>query len=185
MNLGHFPFFQVCLVGVCLFYLWISQHSEEIVYPIILYKYRERTKYSPNSCSVMFNSLWPHRLQHARPSCPSPTPWIYSNSCPSSRWCQPTISSVAPFSCLQSFPASGSFLMSQLFISGSQTIGASAAASVLPMNIQSWFSLGLTGLISLKSKGLLRVFSSMRLKWPSRSINGHRHRGRTVMWRQT
>ena len=111
MNLGHFPLCQVCLVGVCLFYLWISQHSEGIVYPIILYNYRERTKYSPNSHSVMFNSLWPHGLQHTRPPCPSPTPWVYSNSCPSSQWCHPTISSsVIPFSsCLQSFPESGSF----------------------------------------------------------------------------
>ena len=112
------------------------------------------------SCSVVSNSLWPHELQHARLPCPSPTPGACSNSCPSSRWCHPTISSsVVPFpSCLQSFPASGSFLMSQFFTSGGQSIGISASASVLPMNIQDWFALGLTGWISLLSKGLSRVF---------------------------
>ena len=101
-----------------------------------------------------------HGLQHARLPCSSPTPWAYSNSCPSSRWCHPTISSsVVPFSsCLQSFPVSGSFLMSQLFTSGGQSIQASASTSVLPMNIQDWFPLGLTSLI-LKSKRLSRFFS--------------------------
>ena len=99
---------------------------------------------------VISDSLQPHGLQHARPPCPSPTPGIYSNSCPLSPWCHPTISSsVIPFSsCLQSFPASGSFPMSQFFTSGGQRIGASASASVLPMNIQDWFPLGWTGLIS-------------------------------------
>ena len=107
-------------------------------------------------------SLWPHGLQHARPPCPSPTPGVYSNSCPLSRWCHPTISSsVIPFSCcLQSFSALGSFPMSRLFTSNDQTLGASASVLVLPMNIQSWFHLGLIGLISLLSKGLSRVFSS-------------------------
>ena len=114
------------------------------------------------SCSVMSDSLWPHGLQHARPPCPSPTPRIYSNSCPSHQWCHPTISSsVVPFfSHLQSFPALWSFPMSWFFASGGQSIGASASASALPMNIQGWFPLGLTGLISLKSKGLSRVFSN-------------------------
>ena len=104
----------------------------------------------------MSDSFQPHRLQHTRPPCPSPTPGAYSNSCPLSRWCHPTISSsVIPFSsCLQSFPAWGSFPMSQFFASGGQSIGASALASVLPMNIQDWFPLGLTGLTSLQSKGL-------------------------------
>ena len=113
------------------------------------------------SCSVVFNSLRPHGLHHARLPCPSPTPRTYSNSCPSSWWCHPTISSsVIPFSsCLQYFPASGSFPMSQ-FSSGGQSIEVSASASVLPMNIQDWFPLGLTGWISLPSKGLLRVFSN-------------------------
>ena len=112
------------------------------------------------SRSVMSVSLQPHGLQHTRPPCPSPTPRDYSNSCPLSWWCHPTISSsVVPFSSrLQSFPASGSFLMSQLFTSGGQSIGASA--SVLPMNIQDWFPLGWTGWISLQSKGLSRVFSN-------------------------
>ena len=110
----------------------------------------------------MSNSLRPHGLQHARPPCPSPTPRVYSNSCPLSWWCHPTISfCVIPFSShLQSFPASGSFPMSWFFASGDQSIGASASASVLPMNIQDWSPLGWTGWISLLSKGLSRVFSS-------------------------
>ena len=114
------------------------------------------------SRSIMSSSLQTHGLQHARPPCPLPMLRIYSNSCPLSRWCHPTISSsVIPFSsCLQSFPASGSFPMSQLFASGGQNIGVSASASVLPMNIQGWFPLGWTGWISLQSKGLLRVFSN-------------------------
>ena len=103
-----------------------------------------------------------HGLQHARPPCPSPTPGACSNSCPLSQWCHPTTSfSVFPFSsCLQSFPASGSFQMSQFFASGGQCIGVSASASVLPMNIQDWFPLGLTGLIFWQPKGHSRVFSS-------------------------
>jgi len=114
------------------------------------------------SHSVVSNSLWPHGLQHARLPCPSPTPGACSNSCPSSQWCHPTVSSsVVPFSsCLQSIPASGSFLMSQLFTSGGQSTEVSASASVLPMNIQDWSPLGWTGLISLQSKGLSRVFSN-------------------------
>ena len=106
--------------------------------------------------------LWPHGLQHARPPCPSPNPGVYSNSCPLSLWCPPTISSsVIPFSsCLQSFPASGSFPISQFFTSGGQSIKVSASASVIPMNIQDWFPLGWTGWISLQSKGLQRVFSN-------------------------
>ena len=106
------------------------------------------------SCSVISDSLWPHGLQHARPPCPSPTPKVYSNSCPLSQWCYPTISSsVIPFSsCLQSFTASGSFQMSQFFTSG-QSIGVLASASVL-------FPLGRTDWISLQSKGLSRVCSN-------------------------
>ena len=113
------------------------------------------------SRSVMSDSLRPHESQHTRPLCPSPTPGVHPNSCPLSQWCHPTISaSVVSFSsCLQSFPASGSFL-SQLFTSGGQIIGASASASVLPMNIKDWFPLGWTGWISLLSKGLSRVFSN-------------------------
>ena len=111
------------------------------------------------SRSVVSNSLQPHGLQHARPPCPSPTPGVYSNSCPLSQWCHPTISSSAvPFSCrLQSFPASGSFLVSQFFPSGGQSTGVSVSASVLPVDIQDWFPLGQTGWISLQSKGLSRV----------------------------
>ena len=111
------------------------------------------------SGSVVSDSFRPHGLQHTRLPCPSPSPRACSNSCPLSWWCHSTISSsVIPFSsCLQSFPASGSFLMSQLFVSGVQNIGASASASVLPVNIQDWFPLGLTSLISLQSKGLSRV----------------------------
>ena len=114
------------------------------------------------SRSVVSNSLWRHGLQHSRLSCPSLSSKVCLISWPLSWWCHPAISSsVSPFSsCLQSFLASGSFLMSQLFTSGGRSIGASALASVLPMNIQGWFSLGLTGLISLLSKGLSRVFSS-------------------------
>ena len=114
------------------------------------------------SRSVVSDSLQPKGLQHARLPSPSPTPGACSNWCSSSWWCHSTISSsVVPFfSCLQSFPASGSFLMSQFFASGGQSIGASASASVLPMNIQDWFPLGWTGWISLQSKGLSRVFSN-------------------------
>ena len=112
--------------------------------------------------SVMSNSLQPHGLQHARPPCPSQIPGVYPNSCPSSRWCHPTISSsVVPFSsCLQSFPASGSFQRSQLIVSGGQSIGVSASTSVLPMDTQDSSPSGWTGWISLQSKGLSRVFSN-------------------------
>ena len=114
------------------------------------------------SRSVMSNSLRSHESQHARPPCPSPTSGVHSDSRPSSQWCHPAISSsVVPFSsCPQSFPASESFSMSQLFAWGGQSIGVSALASVLPMNIQDWFPLGWTDWISLQSKGLSRVFSS-------------------------
>ena len=113
------------------------------------------------SRSVMFNFSQPHESQHTRPPCPSPTPGVYSNSCPSSWWCLPaTSSSVIPFSFPQSLPASGSFPVSQLFASGGQSIWVSASTSVLPMNNQDWSPLGWTGWISLQSKGLSRVFSN-------------------------
>ena len=114
------------------------------------------------SRSVASDSLWPHESQPTRLPCPSPTPRVYSNSCPSSQWCHPDISSSAiPFSsCPQSLQVSGSFPMSQLFTWGGQSIGVSAAALVLPMNTQDWSPLGWTGWISLQSKGLSRVFSS-------------------------
>ena len=113
------------------------------------------------SHSVMSDSLRPHELQQDRLPCPSPTPGVYSNSCPLSQWCHPTISSsVVPFSThFQSFPASGSFPMSQ-FASGGQSTGVSASPSVPPKNIQDWFPFGFTGWISLQSKGLSRVFSN-------------------------
>ena len=137
------------------------------------------------SHSVKFDSLWPHELQHSRSPCPSPTPGVHLNPCPLSRWCHPTISSsVVPFSsCPQSFPASGSFPMSQLFASGGQSIGVSASASVLLMHIQDWFPLELIDLNSLQSKGLSRVFSTPQFKsinfgaqlslWSSPHIHPH------------
>ena len=114
------------------------------------------------SRSVVSDSLRPHEPQHARPPCPSPTPGVHPNPCLWRRWCHPTISSsVIPFSsCPQSFPASGSFPMSQLFASGGQSIGVSASTSVLPIDTQDWSPLGWTGWISLQSKGLSRVFSN-------------------------
>ena len=118
------------------------------------------------SRSVVSDSLQPHGLQHARPPCPSPTPGVYSNTCPLSRWCHPTISSsVIPFSsCLQPFPASESFPVSQPFASGGQSIGVSVSASVFPMNIQDWFPLGLTDLISLQSKELSKALSNTTIE---------------------
>ena len=117
------------------------------------------------SCSVVSESLQPHEPQHARNPCPSPTPRVHPNPCPSSQWCHPTISSsVVPFfpwgRCPQSSPASGSFQMSQLFTSGGQNIGVSASKSVLPMKTPNWSPLGWTGWISLQSKGLSRIFSN-------------------------
>ena len=118
------------------------------------------------SRSVESDSLRPHEPQHTRPPCPLLTPGVYPSSCPLSRWCHPTISSsVIPFSsCLQSFPASGSFQMNQLFTSGGQSTGVSTSTSVLPMNIQDWSPLRCTGWISLQSKGLSRVFSTSQFK---------------------
>ena len=121
-----------------------------------------------SSVAQLCPTLWPHELQYARLPCPSPTPRVYSNSCPLSQWCHPTISSsVVPFSsCLQSFPASGSFQMSLFFTSGSQSIGVSASTSILLMNTQDWSPLGWTGLISLQSKELSRVFFNTTVQKP-------------------
>ena len=136
------------------------------------------------SRSVMSKSLRPCGLQHTRPLCPSPSPGACPNSCPLIWWCYPTISSsITPFSfCLQSFPASRSFLMSQFFASGGQSIEASASVSVLPMNTQDWSHLGWTGWISLQSKGLTRVFSNTTVQkhqffsaQPSLWSNSHIH----------
>ena len=126
---------------------WREREREEIAFALL------------SSVTELCLTLRPRGLQHVRPPCPSPTPRAYSNPCPSSRWCHPTISSsVVSFStCLQSFPASEAFPMSQPFTSDGRSIGASASASVLPMNSQDWFPLGLTGWISLQSKRLSRV----------------------------
>ena len=120
-------------------------------------------------CSVMSDSLWPHKPQHARSPCPTPTPGAHPNPCPLSQWCHPTISSsVIPFSsCPQSFPASGSFQMTQLFTSGGQSIGVSASTSVLPMNTQDWSLLEWTGWISLQSKGLSESSPVQKHLWRS------------------
>ena len=135
------------------------QDIEKIIENVILNFLYIHDKFN---CSVMSNSLQTHGLQHTRPPCPSPTPGAYSNSCPLSWWCHPTISfSVSPFSfCFQTFPASGSFQMTQFKALGGQSIGASALASVLPMNIQDWSHLARTGWISLLSKQLSRVLSN-------------------------
>ena len=128
--------------------------------------YKTTTTLVQFSHSVVFNSLRPHEPQHARPPCPSPTPGVHGNPCPSSQWCHPSIvSSVVPFcSCTQSFPASGSFQVSQFFTLGGQSIRVSPSTSVLTMNTQDWCPLGLTGWISLQSKGLSRVFSNTILQ---------------------
>ena len=132
---------------------------------------------------VVSDCLWPHESQHARPPCPSPTPGVHSDSCPSSQWCHPAISSsVVPFSCLQSLPASESFPMSQLFTWGGQTTGVSALASFLPKRSQGWSPSEWTGWISLQSKGLSRVFSNTTVQkhqffsaQPSSQSNSHIH----------
>ena len=129
------------------------------------------------SQSVVSDSLQPHELQHARPPCPSPTPRVYPNSCPSSQWCHPAISSsVVPFSsCPQSLPASGSFPMSQVFAWGGQSIGVSASLSVLPMNIQDWFPLGFTGWISDSARDSQESSPTPQLKSISSSVLSFLH----------
>ena len=148
-------------VQSCVLSRWSQQHIDSQAWVLNATPPVETVVVVVFSHSVLSNSLWPHGLQHSRLSCPKPTPRAWSNSCPLSQWCHPTISSsVIPFSFhLQSFPASGSFPMSQLFASGGQNIGNSASASVLPMNTQGWFPFGLTSLI-FQSKGLSRVFSN-------------------------
>ena len=127
------------------------------------------------SHSVVSDSLRPHGPQHARPPCPSPTPGVHPNPCPLTSWCHPSISSsVIPFSCPQSFPASGSFQRSQLFTSGGQSIGISASASILPMNIQDWFPLRWTGWISLQSKGLSCINNYLKCKLIKYPTKRHR-----------
>ena len=140
--------------------------SEFDIFKVLIFLYQGSI--SVSSHSVDSDSLQPRGLQHTRPPCPAPTPGVCSNSCPSRRWCHPAISSsVVPFSsCLQSFPASGSFPKSQFFSSGGQSNGASAWASVLTVNNQDWSPLGWTGLISLQSKGLWRVPSNTTVQKP-------------------
>ena len=144
-------------------WMWMGESLwKSWIYPLLYLKKQILACSVQFSHSVISDSLRPHEPQHTRPPCPSPTPGVYSNSCPLTQWCPPTISSsVVPFSsCPQSFPASGSFQTSQLFASGGQKSGVSASTSVLPMNKQNRFPLGWTGWISLQSKGLSRVFSN-------------------------
>ena len=147
------PVFLSCINGET-----ISKQSVLFHFPV--------QSVSQFSHSVVSNSLRPHSSQHARPPCPSPTPGVYPNPCPSSQWCQQAISSsVGPFSSFpQSFPALGSFPVSQLFTWGGQSIGVSALTSVFPMNTQDWSPLGWTGWISLLSKELSRVFSNITVQ---------------------
>ena len=150
-----FIFIQILPTYMCVY----NRFTENVTNKTAIFFFLPSVEFG---CSVMSDSWWPHGLQNDRPPCPSPTPGIYSNSCPFSRWCHQTISfSIVPFSsCLQSFPESGSFQMSQIFASGGQSIGGSASTSVLPVNSQDWSPLGWTGWISLQSKGLSRVFSN-------------------------
>ena len=144
------------IINIC----WKKQMSRNKYFDIIRQSWVCSVQFSP--VTQLCPTLQSHRRQQARPPCPSPTPGVNSDSCPSSQWCYPTISSsVVPFSShLQSFLASGSFQMSQFFTSGGQSAGLSASASVLPMDIQDWFPLGWTGWLSLQFKGLSRVFSN-------------------------
>ena len=152
----HFYLFPSLSTIIFLIVMWSSPFTKYLFFTYVLHTSVQF------SCSVMSDCLQSHGLQHGRRPCVSPTPGAHSNSCPLSWWCHPTFSSsvILFSSCLQSFPKSGSFLMSQFFTSGGQSIGASASASVPPVNIQDWFPLELTSLISLQSKGLSRVFSN-------------------------
>ena len=184
----HYIFHSFCSwVGSFLITIQLLCHSVFTYSQVLLTDYRPLLSLfllSVFSLSVMPDSLRPHGLQLARLPCPSPFPGACSNSCPLSHWCHPTISSsvVLFSSCLLFFPASGSFLMSLFFASTGQSTGASSSASVLSMNYQSWFPLGLTGVISLQSKGLSRVFSNNTVQkhqifdaQPSLWSNSHIH----------
>ena len=152
-NFSYFLIFTALIHFSALFtmILTLMRHFVSIITHLLFLLFVSRRQLVQFTCSVMSDSLWPHESQHAKPPRPSPTPGVHRNSCPSSRWCHPTISSsVVPFSyCPQSLPASGSFPMSQLFSWGGQRIGVSALVSVLPMNTQDWSPLGRTGSISL------------------------------------
>ena len=171
---SSFPCLNQCSIIILLIQIYNLWATFNLSLPSFFMVHGREKELGPSLCSnplkwgewkwvaVMSNSLRPHGLQHTRPPCPSPTPGVYSNSCPLTWWYHPTISSLSsPFSFhLQSFPASGSFPTSQFFTSGGQSIGISASASVLPLNTQDWSPLGWTGWISLQSKGLSRVFSN-------------------------
>ena len=154
-----FNIFHYSLILKCLWFCYIHYLQNDHFNHVLIFCIFRSVQFSR---SVVSDCLQPHEPPQARPPCPSPTPRVYPNSCPLSRWCHPTISSsVGPFSsCPQSSPALGSFWMSQLFSSGGQSIGASASIAVLTMNTQDWSPLGWTGWISLQSKGLSRVFSN-------------------------
>ena len=185
VGVGYSPEEHLQLL-ICIFYSWNPWRSKSE--PLWRVRFQARNLFISVqfSYSVVSNFLRPHESQHTRPSCPSPTPGVYSNSCPLSWWCYSAISSsVVPFSsCPQPLPASGTFPMSQLVASGGQSTGVSASASVLPMNIQDWFPLGWTGWISLQSKGLSSVFSNTTVqsinflanllgkpKWKQKGVN--------------
>ena len=162
---GSYCCLLVCCFSVCSKPKFLSSHYLQNclnIWTVPLRSFSVQFSSVQFSHSVVYDSLLPHELQHARPPCPSPTPGVHPNSCALSRWCHPDISSsVVPFaSCRQSLPASESFPMSQLFAWGGQSTGVSASASVLLMNTQDWSPLGWTGWISLQSKGLSRVFSN-------------------------
>ena len=158
-----FPIPYICFISL-IYPLKYAKSEVPISFIVIILSKMIVSQFS--QLTVMSDFLWQHGLQHTRLLCLSPDPRACSDSCPSSRWCHPTIlSSVVPFcSCPQYFPESGSFLMSQLFASGGQSIAVSASASVLPMNIQDWFALGWTGWISLQSKGLSKVFCNTTVR---------------------
>ena len=171
-DFGYATSLSLCFLG-CKFYLLFSinnyrNYMIKLISPNQIIISLWFSVFFPNiihdsqfSCSVMSDSLQPHEPEHNRPPCPSPTLRVYPNPCPLSQWCHPIISSsLIPFSCPQSFPASGCFQMSQLFTSGGQSIGVSASTSVPPMNTQDWSPLGWIRWISLQSKGLSRVFSN-------------------------
>ena len=155
-----------------LWFFFFNNYIFQSIFLLFSATHRQFQSVSQFSHSVVSNSFRPHEPQHARPPCPSPTPGVYPNSCPLSLWCHPTISSsvIPVYSCPQSFPASGSFPMSQLFASGGQSIGVSPSTSVLPMNTLDWFRLGWTCWISLQSKGL------------SKSLLQHHSSKASILW---
>ena len=153
-------------MGFCFFVAEYKLMSCSSQFTALIKNFNSTPSFSSVQCLVTSDSLQPHELQHARPLCPTPTHGVYSDSCPSSWWCHPAISSsvIPSSSCPQSLPASGSFPMSQLFSWSGQNIGVLASASVLPVNTQDWSPLGWTGWISLQTKGFSRVFSNTTIQ---------------------